>query len=82
MYVNFYFTVAAHEDEDPTLLTVHPDGQNVEILWDLRQPSENETAAWIIGRNSGMDNWSKPATRSKRLSQWLGDWIQCKYVQQ
>ena len=51
MYVDFYFTVAAHED--PTTLTVHPDGQNVELLCDLhRQPSENDSVVgWIIGQS-------------------------------
>ena len=49
--VNLYFIVAAQEDEDPTILIVHPDGQNVELKYDLRQLSANETAAWIIGQS-------------------------------
>ena len=49
----FILTVAAQEDEDPTILTVRPDGQNVELLCDLhRQPSENDSVVgWIIGQS-------------------------------
>ena len=48
---SFILTVAAQEDEDPTILIVHPDGQNVELKYDLRQPSGNEVAAWTLGQN-------------------------------
>ena len=48
---SFILTVAAQED-DPTILTVHPDGQNVELLCNLPKPSGNElVVGWIIGQN-------------------------------
>ena len=52
MHVNFYCTVAAQEDDDPTIRTVHPDHQNVKLLCDLPKPSENdEVVGWIIGQS-------------------------------
>ena len=46
----FYFIVGTQETKDPTIVIAHPVGQDVELLCGLRQPSENETVVWIIGR--------------------------------
>ena len=46
----FCFIVGTQETKDPTIVIVYPAGQDVELLCGLRQPSENETVAWIIGR--------------------------------
>ena len=46
-----YFTVAAQNDVDQHItVIVHPAGQNVELMYTLRQPvrANNESAGWII----------------------------------
>ena len=42
------FIVDTQETEDPTIVIVHPAGQDVKLLCGLRQPSGDESVAWII----------------------------------
>ena len=49
-YLIIYFIVAAQNDvEQRIIVTVHPAGQDVELMYTLRQPFQsNESAGWII----------------------------------
>ena len=44
----FYCIVSTQDTKDPTIVIVHPDGQDVSLLCSLRQPSGNDIVAWII----------------------------------